>query len=403
MTPRRIGAPNLSAAQAFAAALRRHGVELAVRPVDPVAHPPGRAGARASAQIAYRTENAGGAMADGYARIVRPRRRGHGAERPGGDAAGAGAGRGAEGVDPRGRAGAGRHARQLRPQRLPGARPPGSSSAAARSGCAASTSRDRIDDYVDMAFTAAASGRPGPAVLLLPADLLIERAAAPSRSGRGARARPLSARPHRRRSGAGRARRPTLLAEAERPLVVAGGGVQLSDAAAELAALQQDGRTCRSPPRAWARARSTRAIRCRSAWSATSWGRGGMARHQRAADRRRRRGAAGRQPHQPERHRLLDAASATARASSISTSTPGDRPQLRGAASGRRRQADAGGAARGAAGARPRAAPRPPRAALERRSPRARRATRPRLRRCCESDARADPARAADGASSRRI
>jgi len=32
----------------------------------------------------------------------------------------------------------------------------------------------RIDDYIDMAFTAAASGRPGPAVLLLPADLLRE-------------------------------------------------------------------------------------------------------------------------------------------------------------------------------------------------------------------------------------
>ncbi len=31
---------------------------------------------------------------------------------------------------------------------------------------------DRIDDYIDAAFTAAASGRPGPAVLLLPADLL---------------------------------------------------------------------------------------------------------------------------------------------------------------------------------------------------------------------------------------
>ena len=30
----------------------------------------------------------------------------------------------------------------------------------------------RIDDYVDMAFRAAASGRPGPAVLLCPADLI---------------------------------------------------------------------------------------------------------------------------------------------------------------------------------------------------------------------------------------
>lgn len=33
---------------------------------------------------------------------------------------------------------------------------------------------DRVHDYLDAAFTAAASGRPGPAVLLLPADLLRE-------------------------------------------------------------------------------------------------------------------------------------------------------------------------------------------------------------------------------------
>ncbi len=37
----------------------------------------------------------------------------------------------------------------------------------------------RIDDYLDMAFTAACGGRPGPAVLLLPADLLLETAPEP--------------------------------------------------------------------------------------------------------------------------------------------------------------------------------------------------------------------------------
>lgn len=36
---------------------------------------------------------------------------------------------------------------------------------------------DRVDDYIDAAFVAAGSGRPGPAVLLLPADLLRESAA----------------------------------------------------------------------------------------------------------------------------------------------------------------------------------------------------------------------------------
>src|SRR5579859_4926712 len=36
------------------------------------------------------------------------------------------------------------------------------------------TSAKRIEDYVDMAFTAAASGRPGPAVLLVSMELLAE-------------------------------------------------------------------------------------------------------------------------------------------------------------------------------------------------------------------------------------
>ena len=34
----------------------------------------------------------------------------------------------------------------------------------------------RVDDYVDQAFAMACSGRPGPVVLLLPADLLLEPA-----------------------------------------------------------------------------------------------------------------------------------------------------------------------------------------------------------------------------------
>ncbi len=41
----------------------------------------------------------------------------------------------------------------------------------------------RIEDYVDMAFTAAASARPGPAVLLIPQDLLIEPTVIPTGEG----------------------------------------------------------------------------------------------------------------------------------------------------------------------------------------------------------------------------
>lgn len=98
---------------------------------------------------------------------------------------------------------------------------------------------DRLDDYVDMAFTAAASGRPGPAVLLVPADLLTETAA------------PVSSLLRPRRLSLGQvpldrtvadptaiAAAADALATAKHPLVVAGGGVHLSGAYAELAALQ---------------------------------------------------------------------------------------------------------------------------------------------------------------------
>ncbi len=96
---------------------------------------------------------------------------------------------------------------------------------------------DRLDDYVDMAFTAATSGRPGPAVLLVPADLLLEKATASSQRRANHGHFPLDrtlADPSRIAEAA------SLLAKAARPLIIAGGGVHLSDAAAELAALQQD-------------------------------------------------------------------------------------------------------------------------------------------------------------------
>ena len=96
---------------------------------------------------------------------------------------------------------------------------------------------DRADDYVDAAFVAAGSGRPGPAVLLLPADLLREAAPASRRE---------------RRTNLGRwpldrvvpapemiAAAADLIASASTPVVYAGGGVLSSDAADALAALQQ--------------------------------------------------------------------------------------------------------------------------------------------------------------------
>ena len=96
----------------------------------------------------------------------------------------------------------------------------------------------RIEDYVDMAFVAAASGRPGPAVLLCPQDLLLEAAGANAVSGRrqalGGYPLDRSVADPRRVAEAAR-----MLARAANPLIVAGGGVHLSGAHDALARLQE--------------------------------------------------------------------------------------------------------------------------------------------------------------------
>jgi acetolactate synthase I/II/III large subunit len=99
------------------------------------------------------------------------------------------------------------------------------------------TSADRIEDYVDMAFVAAASGRPGPAVLLLSTELLVERDAKPvsRRSARLGRY-PLDRTQPDPDNVADAAR---LLASARAPIVYAGGGVISSQAQQELRVLQE--------------------------------------------------------------------------------------------------------------------------------------------------------------------
>ena len=95
---------------------------------------------------------------------------------------------------------------------------------------------ERVDDYVDMAFTVAASGRPGPVVLLAPADVLSLPAGAGPRRDAALGAFPLDrcvADPERITEAA------ELLSRANSPLVVAGGGVHLSRATAALAGLQE--------------------------------------------------------------------------------------------------------------------------------------------------------------------
>lgn len=95
----------------------------------------------------------------------------------------------------------------------------------------------RVADYIDMAFATAASGRPGPVALILPADLLLETVEVPSARTARLGYFPLDravADPSRIDEAV------RLLKSARHPLIVAGGGVHLSGACAEMAALQAD-------------------------------------------------------------------------------------------------------------------------------------------------------------------
>ena len=99
------------------------------------------------------------------------------------------------------------------------------------------TEIDRLNDYIDMAFTAAASGRPGPAVIIVPADLFNDSVSqTPRRHASSLGHFPLDrvvAAPSAVEAAA------QWLATAEAPLIIAGGGVHISGAARELAALQE--------------------------------------------------------------------------------------------------------------------------------------------------------------------
>lgn len=95
---------------------------------------------------------------------------------------------------------------------------------------------ERLEEDLALAFTHATSGRPGPVVLLLPKDVL----AAPA-DARPAREAALGGFPLDRVRPDRRAvkRAAELLATAEAPLVIAGGGVHLSGASSRLAELQE--------------------------------------------------------------------------------------------------------------------------------------------------------------------
>ena len=225
---------NRTGADILAAALKRHGVDVIFGQSIPTAlflAAPDH-GIR---QLGYRTENAGAAMADGYARISQ--RIGVVAAQNGPAATllvpGLAEAKQAsipilaivQDVDRRARD---RNAFQELDQ------------FALFGGVTKWLKRvetaDRIDDYVDMAIAAATSGRPGPAVLLCPYDMLSEAASTTMQRqvslGRYPLDRP-SADPAQIAEAA------DLLANAAAPLIHAGGGVHSSDACAELAELQE--------------------------------------------------------------------------------------------------------------------------------------------------------------------
>jgi len=100
------------------------------------------------------------------------------------------------------------------------------------------TEPERITDYVDMAFTAAASGRPGPVVLIVPIDLFndfVTAANTPRTSHLGNFPLDRTSADQQRICEAAR-----LIANAQRPIVIAGGGVHVSGAAQALATLQEN-------------------------------------------------------------------------------------------------------------------------------------------------------------------
>jgi acetolactate synthase-1/2/3 large subunit len=221
-----------SVAHALAAGLKRHGVtEVFGQSIPSVLHLVGpEFGIR---QIAYRSENAGGAMADGYARIshkvaVITAQNGPAATllvAPLAEALKASVPIVAI-VQDVSRATVDRNAFQELDH------------ISLFQACTKWVRRvdraDRVEDYLDMAFTAAATGRCGPAVLIVPMDLLREPAPMGGKRSASYGTYPMDpAIPTADRI----AEAAQLLASAKRPLIMAGGGVHLSGAVAELVAL----------------------------------------------------------------------------------------------------------------------------------------------------------------------
>jgi len=226
----------MNTSQALAAALARHGIELTFSQCFPVRtqHEAPKYGIR---QIGFRTENAGGAMADGYARVSGKIAVLAGQSGPAATLL----------VPPLCEAIKASVPILALVEEYPVADADRNvfqelDHFALFAGCSKWTRRvtcpERLDDYVDMAIVQATSGRPGPVVLLLPSDFMGEEAVpAPHRTvslGHFPLDRVMP-------TGERIAEAAALLKAAKRPLIVAGGGVHLSGASEALAGLAEMG------------------------------------------------------------------------------------------------------------------------------------------------------------------
>ncbi|MCO5063557.1 MAG: acetolactate synthase catalytic subunit [Rhizobiaceae bacterium] len=226
---------NMTGAQVFAAALKRHGVEVIFGQSIPsalfLAAPD--YGIR---QIGYRTENAGAAMADAYARTSHKVPVVTGQNGPAATLLVAGLAEALKASIPVVAIVQDVHRKMTDRNAFQELDHLDLFKGVAK-WIRRVSEAERIDDYIDMAFTAAASGRPGPAVLIAPIDMFDEPVARyehPRQANLGSF--PLD------RSGPDPKaieQAAELLASAKAPLVIAGGGVHVSDAADELAELQE--------------------------------------------------------------------------------------------------------------------------------------------------------------------
>jgi len=226
---------NTSAAQVFAAAFKRHGVEVIFGQSIPskffLATPE-----FGIDQLTYRTENAGAVMADAYARVSHKVGVVTAQNGPAATLLVAGLAEALTASSP---------VVALVQDTPPIFRDRNAFQELDHlelfKGCAKWVRRiedvARIDDYVDMAFRAATSGRPGPVVLLALVNIMEAEQAASSGRIESLGHVPLD-RPVADTQLLAEAAR--LLDGAQHPLVWAGGGVHMSDACAALARLQEE-------------------------------------------------------------------------------------------------------------------------------------------------------------------